>query len=277
MPAAKTFERRRPALWAALSFGTGVVLAHYATTPVLPLLVFSFLLALAGLALVLKGRPASALFVVLFLALGALRYATATGLLPENHIRRVGLFGQRGVVRGRVAGEPELRGEQTRFVLELEEVETDSMRYRVSGRVLVSARDIRVPAGHGDWISLRGRLQRPRPARNPGGFDYRGFLALQQLHGTLYLSRAEQIVQVEKRVARGLYGNVVLPVRGAVRQAIQRNLAGAPAGLLRGVLLGEKHCIPEEVRENFRRTGLAHALMLGTIGQYSVFFRDMLH
>ena len=153
--------------------------------------------------------------------------------------------------------------DRSRLPVGTEEVETASARYRVSGRVLVSARDIRVPAGHGDRISLRGRLQQPRPARNPGGFDYRGFLALQQLHGTLYLSRAEQIVQVEKRVARGLYGNVVLPVRGAVRQAIQRNLAGAPAGLLRGVLLGEKHCIPEEVRENFRRTGLAHALVLG--------------
>ena len=67
---------------------------------------------------------------------------------------------------------------------------------------------------------------------------------------------------IERLPGYWLDEQLVLPVRGAVREAIERNLAGAPAGLLLGLLLGEKRRIPEEVREAFRGTGLAHALVV---------------
>ena len=63
---------------------------------------------------------------------------------------------------------------------------------------------------------------------------------------------------IERLPGYWLDEQLLLPVRGAVREAIERNLAGAPAGLL----LGEKRRIPEEVREAFRGTGLAHALVV---------------
>ncbi len=264
MAAAKKSGRNRPALWTALGFGAGLALAHCVTLPIPLLLILGFVLVLATLIVVLKRWRAPWLFLALVLVLGALRYQTATLLLPNNHIKRIGLFGEKGIFRGRVVEEPERHAERTRFALDLEEVETPSALYRVSGRVLVSAREVEVGTGYGDWIALQGRLQRPRPARNPGGFDYRGFLALQHIHGLLYLRRPDQIVDVEERPGSTLYEYGVLPIRQAIRQTIQRNLKGAPAGLLQGMLLGEKHRIPEESRESFRSTGLAHALMLGT-------------
>ena len=63
---------------------------------------------------------------------------------------------------------------------------------------------------------------------------------------------------IERLPGYWLDEQLLLPVRGAVREVIERNLAGAPAGLL----LGEKRRIPEEVREAFRGTGLAHALVV---------------
>ena len=47
-------------------------------------------------------------------------------------------------------------------------------------------------------------------------------------------------------------------------------MSGPPAGLLQGLLLGEKYRIPDEVKEIFRRIGLAHALVIGSIGWYSL-------
>ena len=66
----------------------------------------------------------------------------------------------------------------------------------------------------------------------------------------------------------------MLLVKRAVRQSIERNLSGAPAGLLLGVLLGEKQRIPEEVRAAFRSTGLAHALVVSGlhVGMVGGFF-----
>ena len=270
--------RRRPALWTALSFAAGLLPAHYASLPVFPLLICSILLFLLIAALAIKGRRLSWLqsagLLLLVFLLGALRYEIDTELLPPNHIARVGPFEQKGLLRGWIAEEPERAGERVRFALELEEVETDSALYRLSGRVLVTARDVSLPADYGDRVVLQGRLRRPLTARNPGAFDYRAFLALREIHGTLYIGRREQLVAVESLPGDWLCEQLVLPVREEVRGTIERNLSGAPAGLLLGMLLGEKYRIPEEIKESFRSTGLAHALVISGlhVGLITAFF-----
>ena len=142
------------------------------------------------------------------------------------------------------------------------------------GQVLVTIKDGYLPADYGDRVSLRGRLQRPPAVRNPGAFDYRAFLAQQDIYGTLFVGKSEQVVSVECLPGHWLYEGVVLPLRRAVRQSIERNLAGAPAGLLLGVLLGEKQRIPEEMRAAFRSIGLAHALVVSGlhVGMVGGFF-----
>ena len=101
-------------------------------------------------------------------------------------------------------------------------------------------------------------------------------MAQQDIYGTLFVSKPEQIVAVERLPGHYLYEGVVLPLRRSVRQSIGRNLSGAPAGLLLGVLLGEKQQIPEAVRAAFRSTGLAHALVVsglhvGLVGGFFFF------
>ena len=271
MSAPSSSQPRRPALWAALGFAPGLVLAHCVQLPLYPLLLSCVLLFLVALLLAVLRRLSSLPFNILLLflvfVLGAVRYQTATLLLPENHVLHAGLFDKKCVVRGTVVEEPQRGQGQVRFVLALEEVETDSALYRVSGQILVRAKKVPLPADYGDRLALRGRLRRPQPARNPGGFDYRAFLALQHIHGTLFIGRAEQLVAVEPGAGHWIYEYLILPIRHSVHRTIQGNLSGAPAGLLQGMLLGEKRRIPEEVRTAFRSTGLAHALMLGTKGQ----------
>ena len=274
MALARTSGKRRPALWTALCFGAGVILAHYVPVPPVLLLVLFLALVLVALIAALKGRHISSLLLGLLLLLGALRYQADTLLLPANHLLNAGLFGTEGIFHGRVAEEPEWQGERIRFALELEAVETDSAFYRVSGRVLVNAREVEVQGGYGARLALQGRLLRPPARRNPGAFDYRAFLALQHIHGILYLRRPGQVVEVEERLGSLFYECAILPLRRAIREIIQRNLRGAPAGLLQGMLLGEKHRIPEEVHASFRSTGLAHALVISGlhVGLITVFF-----
>ena len=161
-----------------------------------------------------------------------------------------------------VAEEPEHRQRRTRFAFDLEEVCIDSVCRQVSGRVMVSVRDLDLQADLGDRLTLSGRLQRPAPARNLGAFDYRAFLELEQIYYLLALRRPEQLVASEQRPGSWLFEQVVLPVRHSVARSITRNLSGGPACLLLGVLLGEKYALPEELREDFRLTGLTHALVV---------------
>ena len=278
MSGAEKSKRSRPALWAVLSFSTGLVLADFARVPVVLLCGLALVLFVAVLALLTAGAKRSTALnpalLVLVAVLGALRYEIDTELLPRNHIAGAGLGGRKGIFKGRVVSEPERRPQRVSFVMDLEEAETDSALYRVSGRILVNARNLEVAADYGDRVTLMGRLRLPSGARNPGAFDYRRFLFLQNIHATLSLSRRVQIVAVEAGRGSWLWEAVVLPIRRSVRQSIRRNLDGAPADLLQGMLLGDKHRISAGVKDSFRRTGLAHALVISGlhVGLVAVFF-----
>jgi len=278
VPALTTSRPRRPALWAALSFALGLVGAHYAQPPLYLVLFSCVLFFLSALLLATQRRLSTRLPNILLLSLvvclGVARHQISTTLLPQNHILHADLFDQKCTVRGTIAEEPERGAAQTRFVLKLTEVETDSALYRVSGQLLVRAKEVPIPATYGDLIVLRGQMRQPQPARNPGGFDYRAFLARQHIHATFFIGKAEQIVAVEPQIGHWTYEYLILPIRQAVRRAIQQNLSGAAAGLLQGMLLGEKRRIPEDVRATFRSTGLAHALVISGlhVGLVALFF-----
>ena len=267
--------RRRPALWTALGFGIGIFLGRSVEMGLVSVAALSglaFLGAVAGF--YRKANWTGWTLWVVIILLGALRYHIDTALSPLPHLVALEVFGQRGVITGRIVQEPERSDERENFTIELEQVVTDSAIYHLSGRVLITVKDMYLPADYGDRVSLRGKLQRPHAVRNPGAFDYRAFLAQQDIYGTLFVGKPEQIVAVEHLPGHWLYEGVVLPVRRAVRQSIERNLSGAPAGLLLGVLLGEKQRIPEEVRAAFRSTGLAHALVVSGlhVGMVGGFF-----
>lgn len=253
---------RRPAAWSALCFGAGILLAAFCQPPVPPLFGLALLLLLMVLALRKHPLAGSLLFPLLLCALGALRFATCTALLPAGHILRAGAEDREGLFTGTVVEEPEQHQGRTHFAFDLETACIDSLCRQVSGRVLVSVRDLDLHADLGDRLTLSGRLQQPSPARNPGAFDYRAFLELEQIHFLLGLRRPEQLVSIEKRPGPWLFERVVLPVRRSVEQSITRNLSGGPAGLLLGVLLGEKYALPDELRADFRLTGLTHALVV---------------
>ena len=267
--------RRRPALWTALGFGIGIFLGRAVEMGLVSVAVLSGLAFLgAAVGFYRKANWTGWMLWVVVVLLGALRYHIDTALSPLPHLVALEVFGQRGVVTGRIVREPERSDERENFTIELEQVVTDSAIYHLSGRVLVTVKDMYLPADYGDRVSLRGKLQRPRAVRNPGAFDYRAFLAQQDIYGTLFVGKPEQVVAVERLPGHYLCESVVLPVRRAVRQSIERNLSGAPAGLLLGVLLGEKQRIPEEVRAAFRSTGLAHALVVSGlhVGMVGGFF-----
>ena len=270
--------KRRPALWSAGAFSFGILLADPLALDVIAVWLAGVTLFVLGLFLGRSsGSRALALDLSLFslvFACGALRYESDTALLPASHIGRTDLFGAKAMITGTILEEPQRGSDRTRVLLALEEVENDSARFRVSGRIMVTFSDLEIAADYADRIVVSGRLQKPAPARNPGAFDYRRFLKLRDTWATVSVRKQEQIVRVVGNPGDALYEYLILPIRASVRRSIERNLSGAPSGLLRGMLLGEKHRIPSEVADAFRGTGLAHALVISGlhVGLVAVFF-----
>ena len=188
-----------------------------------------------------------------------MRYEMAT-LLPPHHI--VHWIDPRGEVEiiGEVSREPEWVGDDLSLVLDVERALLDTKQFSTCGSVLIRFKAPGPEIEYGDSLHLRVRLRRPEPARNPGGFDYRSHLERKGIYGTAKVRDPGQIVEIRPGRRNGLWKQVILPVRRTVRRSVDKNLSGAPAGLLKGLLLGEKRSVPEEVREAFARSGVNHVL-----------------
>jgi competence protein ComEC len=162
---------------------------------------------------------------------GGLRHHQATRLSPPHHVRYLSAWGERGLLIGRIEGDPEPRGEgdkrRVRLALKAESWQPEGGADRpLIGRVLVTLRQPAVAADGGDRLRLRCRLSRAQQARNPGAFDYRRFLALQGIHATASVANAAD-VEVEALPDAWWRRQIINPVRSAARRALGAHLSGA--------------------------------------------------
>ena len=164
------------------------------------------------------------------------------------------LEGQKRVAVGVVDGLVTERGERVYFpfrVLRLGDEPAD-LRLRVSGWRLET-----VPRAGERW-RLPLRLRGTRGFRNPGTFDYEGWLFREGYDGRAYIDRRGQAV----RLAPGSEFNLQR-WRRAIGEEISRRLEGAPqASLIRALVVGDRQDIGEEQWEVLRRTGTGHLVAI---------------
>jgi competence protein ComEC len=96
------------------------------------------------------------------------------------------------------------------------------------------------------------RVAEPRGAEN--GFDERAWLARQGIHVVL---RGGSWRQVGRRGGIAGFGD---RLRDRIEHAVGRGAGGVRRALVLGIVLGEDEGLPEEVRQDFRASGLAHLL-----------------
>lgn len=270
--------RRRPAALAAVAFAVGVLLDDIWPQP--PVVWMTIAVGAWSAAVVMwrchSHRALAACLLMAMMFTAALRHHQHTRLSPADHVRFLSTNTDHGRLTGHVQGETVLVGQGDRRRLRLAlAAETwhpdDGARRSLSGLIQVSLRDLDVAADDADRLTLQVRLMQPQRGRNPGGFDYRRFLALQGVHATASVAPGG-VVDLEPRT--GWEQGPIAAARRAARAALGAHLSGAPAGLLRGMLLGDRQSIPAHVSEHFRHTGLAHALVISGlhVGLVAVFF-----
>ena len=113
---------------------------------------------------------------------------------------------------------------------------------------------------YGDHLEVEGVFRQPKGRRNPGGFDYRAYLARRQVFGTFYPNRHHEISPT--------YQARLSPLRWAerlrrlVEVTIDRLYHEHPdhAHILKGMLLGKRSGLPDSTLDVFRNTGSLHVL-----------------
>lgn len=173
-----------------------------------------------------------------------------------------GLSGFAGIplyVEGTVIDEPLFYDDYSAYLLKVEVVETQEGRFKVPGTLLVRLYGAdEENYWFGERLRLRGVIVEPRGQRNPGGFDYRYYLLSQGIDALIY-PKPGQVGSL----GQGDLGWLVLSalkLRSALTGGIQAALPSPSAELVTAILFGQRHRLPEEVEQNFRRAGAGHLM-----------------
>jgi competence protein ComEC len=113
---------------------------------------------------------------------------------------------------------------------------------------------------YGQRVRLEAKLRPALNYKNPGAWDYRGYL---ESIGISALGSAEaESVQVLPGVGGTRFGRWRWAARRNVLRTIHRVWEAPEAGLFDGVLIGERHYISREVQLEFQRSGTYHLLVV---------------
>lgn len=168
------------------------------------------------------------------------------------------LEGRDLLLRGTVVSLPEVDGHATRFVFQARERERQGAWDAFTPRLRLSWYDappLRADAG---W-QIQVRLKRRHGFRNPGGFDYAGWLFQNGVAATGYV-RASAAVQAWPALDTQ---RADLRLRAAVERRLQPLLAQVrEAGLLRALTLGAADGISAPAWEVYRATGTSHLVSI---------------
>lgn len=277
LPAGK--PPRQPLLWAALAYGFGIVVGGYAWRPP-SWWVAATIVLVAGAAYFARRRwwLGFPLSLGALLSAGALAIQLRTSQGPADNGLLAFANQEQMVVTAHVTKGGEIRqagfgGLRQAVELETEDVTSgDQITQAHAGlRLTVYAKEpsdehdegeaVRMAVFHyGERLRFTAKLRGPRNFRNPGAFDYRGYLADQ---GIVMLASTRS-TQVE--VLPGFVGTRVQWWRERVHRSIVRKIhalwSAEDAALMDAAVVGESAFLTPDTRVDFQRSGTYHILVV---------------
>lgn len=111
---------------------------------------------------------------------------------------------------------------------------------------------------YGREIELSGILTLPKGIRNPGGFDYRRYLAGLGVSATIYAKGND--VKTGKLSKKNFLIRIGLIIRDRIAEVVNNSLPKEQAALMNAMLTGYRERFPDDLREAFSDSGLIHIM-----------------
>jgi competence protein ComEC len=271
-------QPRAPLALAAAAFACGIWLAGHLDRPTALWGWSAAALALCALVGVAAKavRPAWLSAILALICAGA--YAGIATPRPHNIVPPAEfLGGERVEIVGHVIndGATLATGPRERFDLEAETITLGENRFvrPVGIRVTAFSRDADVDAevedlpniphlAYGDRVRLIAKLHLPRNFRNPGAFDYEGYLSSRGI-STLASVKAEEV-----EVLPGRSGSLLGLWRSRLRRSILEHIhrrglwSREDAAIFAAMIVGDDSLLLRNVREEFQQSGVYHLLVV---------------
>ena len=209
---------------------------------------------------ILKKRKALICPIVLLYSLGYLSILpwAAPGFPPRHIIHFVDMPPWKivGVIHSPVAIYPN----RQKFILCAEFLQGRDGSFPVVGRIRLTVSGEGPKLQKGDRIAVFGKIRSIRNFNNPGGFDYKRYMAFKKVWGTAYVS-SRKVAVLEKRSEKG-FGTIIAEVRSKFSDLINAAGTGEANGLIKALIIGDRNSVPQDLRDAFNRAGIGHLLAI---------------
>jgi len=164
------------------------------------------------------------------------------------------------LVFGTVSSAPERRFGRLTFHVRADSAQTKDLVYGVRQKVGISMPDSIAMPKIGEEYALQGRLDVPRPLRNPGGFDSRAHHARLGVHYLLECPPDGSVTLLAGSKPLFSLSRVMCDLRNRLDSIFRCSIGGSEAALLSALLLGKRSGIEKTVMNKFADAGVIHIL-----------------
>lgn len=122
--------------------------------------------------------------------------------------------------------------------------------------LLLSIKNNNKQLEYGNKITFTGEYKEPEEQRNYGGFDYKQYLKTQKIYGLIQTNKIEKIEKAQ-------YNKFLIYINKLntkITENANKILENEQAGLLTGILIGNKDNLSKDIQESFRNSNLSHML-----------------
>lgn len=143
-----------------------------------------------------------------------------------------------------------------------------------AGKVLLSLQDPSARTwGYGDHLRFRSRLRVPSSYHNPGGFDAERYYRLQGIRVRASAADPAAAVLIRKGAGNPLRA-ALEDFREGLKGFLYAHASSPEREVIQSVILGDAREIPDDVTEQFNRTGTSHIIAISgfNIGIIAAFF-----
>ncbi|MCK4466781.1 MAG: DNA internalization-related competence protein ComEC/Rec2, partial [Desulfobacterales bacterium] len=181
---------------------------------------------------------------------------------------------------GVVDKNPATSNNRLRIILRVETLGRDNSSFPVLGKIRVTVTKPFPDIFVGDRLSLIGKIRSIRNFNNPGGFNYRRYMAFKKIWGSTYVL-GKRIVILTRNSDPGIK-TIIEKTRTKISDLIDKTGGGSQQDVLKALIVGDRTGIAKDIGAAFNRAGIGHVLAIsglhiGIIATASfIFFRWLL-
>jgi competence protein ComEC len=122
----------------------------------------------------------------------------------------------------------------------------------------------------GDLIKVNGKIDKPSPPRNPGGFNQQQYFYARNIRFKIYSEGFEVVTSRYKKSSLILY-----KIKKNISNKINKIYPEKEASIINTMLLGDKETLSDEIKSDYKMAGISHLLAISglhiTIIGFSLF------